>query len=70
MVETILAQVAPFLVAVLATQAVAQFVVNLTPTPADDRIVGKIYGVIEKIAGIWTSAAKEFPGERDEFADQ
>lgn len=47
----------------LAAHALAVFVVNLTPTPADDRIVGKVYKFIEYIAGVISGKAKEFPGE-------
>lgn len=44
---------------------VAEAIVNLTPTPADDKWVAKIYRVIEAIAGLFTDKAKEKPGQRD-----
>jgi hypothetical protein len=47
----------------LAAHALAVAVVNLTPTPKDDEIVGKVYKVIEFVAGIFTRKAKELPGE-------
>lgn len=52
------------LVALLGTKAVAMAIVNATDTPADDRIVGKVYKVIEAVAGIVAPGrAKQFPGE-------
>ena len=42
---------------------VAQLIVNLTPTPKDDEIVGKAYKIVEKLAGIWGYKAKMLPGE-------
>lgn len=53
------------IVAVLvAVHGLALAIVNLTPTPADDEVLGKIYKVIEALAGI-SNTAKEYPGERD-----
>lgn len=46
------------LAGLLAAHALAQFVVNLTPTPKDDRIVRKVYKVVEWVAGV-TDRAKE-----------
>lgn len=51
------------LAGVLAAHGFALFIVNLTPTPRDDEIVGKAYKVVEWIAGIWRDRAKELPGE-------
>lgn len=45
--------------AILATQTVAQVVVNFTATPKDDEFVGKAYKALEAIAGIWTEKAKQ-----------
>ena len=42
----------------------AQIVVNLTPTPKDDEVVGKVYKWLERAAGIWSYKAKLLPGER------
>lgn len=47
-----------------AAHVLAVAIVNLTPTPKDDEIVGKVYQVVEAIAGIFTRTAKELPGER------
>lgn len=53
------------IVAVLAgLHAVALAIVNLTPTPDDNIILGKVYKVVEGIAGVVTKTAKERPGER------
>lgn len=38
---------------------VASTIVNLTPTPKDNEVFEKVYRVIELIAGIWTSKAKQ-----------
>lgn len=42
---------------------VALVVVNLTPTPKDDEVVGKVYRGLELLAGLFTSKAKQYPGE-------
>jgi len=49
----------------MAGHALALAVVALTPTPRDDRIVGKAYRVIEYVAGV-IGRAKDQPGERKE----
>ena len=41
-----------------AIHLLALAIVNLTPTPKDDEIYGKVYKVIEKLAGIVTKIAK------------
>jgi len=41
-----------------AFHLLALAIVNLTPTPKDNEIYGKVYKVIEKIAGIVTKFAK------------
>jgi len=41
---------------VLAAHALALLIVNLTPTPKDNEILAKLYGWIEKIAGIFGKA--------------
>ena len=48
----------------VGVHAAAVAIVNLTPTPKDDEIVGKVYRFVEAIAGIFTRTAKELPGER------
>jgi hypothetical protein len=47
------------LLALLGTQALATLIVNLTPTPRDDTVVGTIYRGIEIVAGIVTGKAKQ-----------
>jgi hypothetical protein len=42
-----------------ALHILALAVVNLTPTPKDDEIYGKVYKVIEMIAGIVSKTAKK-----------
>jgi hypothetical protein len=42
-----------------ALHILALAVVNLTPTPKDDEIYGKVYKVIEMIAGIVSRTAKK-----------
>lgn len=42
-----------------AVHGLALVIVNLTPTPADDRIYAKLYKVIEVFAGIVTKIAKK-----------
>jgi len=59
--------VATVLAAILATQGVAQVIVNATDTPKDDKIVGKVYAVIEKVAGVIApEKVKQFPGEAED----
>lgn len=41
-----------------AAHALAVGVVNLTPTPKDDNAVAKVYRVVEVVAGLVTSKAK------------
>lgn len=43
--------------------AIAVVIVNVTDTPDDDGIPGKIYKVIEILAGILGTKAKQYPGE-------
>ena len=45
--------------ALLAVQAAAVAIVNLTPTPKDDEVMAKVYKVVEFLAGILTKKAKE-----------
>jgi hypothetical protein len=47
------------LAGLLAAHGLALFVVNLTPTPADDEALGKVYRVIEWVAGIVSPKSKE-----------
>lgn len=42
-----------------ALHAVAVIVVNVTPTPKDDKVLSRIYQGVEKAAGIITKRAKE-----------
>jgi len=51
---------APEIVAALfAVHAAALTIVNLTPTPEDNKVVAKYYRIIEILAGIFTKAAKQ-----------
>ena len=45
--------------ALFAVHAAAVVIVNMTPTPTDDEIVGKAYKVLEMAAGIFTKIAKK-----------
>ena len=42
-----------------ALHVLALAIVNVTPTPKDDELYGKLYKVIEVIAGIITKVAKK-----------
>lgn len=42
----------------LASHALALAIVNLTPTPVDNTVVGGVYKVIEVIAGLVTKKSK------------
>lgn len=66
MLALLLANLDGILVALLGTQALAQLIVNLTPTPRDDVWTGKVYRAIEVVAGIVTKRAKETPPNRVE----
>ena len=47
-----------------AIKIVAVAIVNLTPTPEDNKWLGRFYRLLEVVAGIITKTAKELPGER------
>lgn len=59
----IVANVDGILAVLFAIHAAAVAVVNLTPTPADDAVVAKVYRFIEFLAGIVSVKAKAIPGE-------
>ena len=42
-----------------ALHILALAIVNMTPTPKDDEIYGKVYRVVEMIAGIVSKTAKK-----------
>lgn len=44
---------------IVAAHALALAVVNLTPTPKDNAVLSKVYKVVEVVAGIITSTAKQ-----------
>ena len=46
----------------LAAHTLAQFIVNLTPTPRDDKWLGRAYVLLEWLAGV-TDVSKALPGE-------
>lgn len=54
-----LAKAPEIIAALFAVHAAALAIVNLTPTPEDDKVVAKFYRVIEVIAGIITKTAKK-----------
>lgn len=64
MVETILENWDGIVAVIVAAHALALAIVNLTPTPKDDEIVGKVYKVVEAMAGVLTRKAKTLPGEK------
>jgi hypothetical protein len=71
--EWIAANLEPILLALLGTQALATLIVNLTPTPRDDTVVGAVYRGIEIVAGIVTGKAKQVapnkaPAESSSFS--
>lgn len=49
--------------ALVAVHAAALAIVNLTPTPDDNLLVGKFYKLVEFMAGIFGGNAKLLPGE-------
>ena len=61
MIDFVVNNIETILLAILGTQALAQLIVNLTPTPRDDVWAGKVYRVVELVAGIVTKRAKEGP---------
>lgn len=44
---------------VFAVMVVAQLIVNLTPTPKDNAVYERVYRVVEFLAGLVTTKAKE-----------
>jgi|14BtaG_2_1085337.scaffolds.fasta_scaffold02054_6 hypothetical protein len=52
--------------AIVAAHALAVAIVNLTPTPKDNALLGKAYKVIEVVAGIVTSTAKQVADEQSD----
>jgi len=47
---------------IVALHGVALLVVNMTPTPKDNEILGKVYRVVEVVAGLFSAKAKQ-PGK-------
>lgn len=58
-IQYIIENHADLIAALFAIHAAATVIVNLTPTPADDKVVAKYYRVIEILAGIVTKIAKK-----------
>lgn len=58
-IALIMANLPEIVAALFAVHAAAVAIVNLTPTPADDKAVAKFYRVIEIFAGIITKIAKK-----------
>ena len=50
--------IAEILALILAVQWLAMIIVNLTPTPLDDKWVGKFYRVVEVLAGVASKTAR------------
>jgi len=63
MLEFVMDNVDGILAVVAALHLLAVAIVNLTPTPKDDEIVGKIYKVVEVLAGLVSNKAKDKNGE-------
>lgn len=55
----LLAKAPEIIAALFAVHAAALAIVNLTPTPHDDKAVAKFYRVIEIFAGILSKLAKK-----------
>lgn len=49
----------------IAIHMLAILIVNITDTPDDDGIPGKIYKVVEILGGVFGDRAKQLPGEAD-----
>ena len=48
---------------------IALVVVNATPTPVDDKWLGRVYKLVETIAGVF-GKAKQLPGEDAQIAEE
>ena len=59
----VMAHGAEIVAVLVALHAAAAVIVNLTPTPVDDAILGKVYKLIEFLAGVVSKRAKDLPGE-------
>lgn len=59
MLQWITDNIGTILSVLAGTHVLAVAIVNLTATPKDDAIVAKVYGVIEKLAGMFTPKVKE-----------
>lgn len=68
MIDFVTGNVDAILAVVVALHGLALAIVNLTPTPRDDEIVGKAYKVVEFLAGVFGRTVKELPGEREDAA--
>lgn len=58
-VDFAVANWAGIMAVIVAAHGLALAVVNLTPTPKDNEVVAKAYRVVEWIAGLVTSKAKQ-----------
>jgi hypothetical protein len=59
LIEYLTDNAAPLAALLVGIHVVALAVVNLTPTPADNQALAKLYAIVEKLAGILTQAAKD-----------
>jgi len=58
LISIVIAKSPEIIAALFAVHAAAVTIVNLTPTPKDDKIVAKYYRFIEILAGIVSKLAK------------
>lgn len=50
---------------VVALHILAIAVVNLTPTPRDNAILAKFYPIVEAVAGLYTTTAKQLTPKQE-----
>jgi hypothetical protein len=62
-VSLVLAHIDTVFAILFGLHAIALVIVNATDTPADDAALGKVYRVLEMVAGLFSLRAKQFPGE-------
>lgn len=43
----------------VATHGLALAIVNLTPTPKDDKVLAKVYKWVERVAGLFSEKTKD-----------
>lgn len=55
----VIAKTPEIVAALFAVHAAALAIVNLTPTPEDNKVIAKFYRIIEILAGILTQKVKQ-----------